>query len=313
VSFSLGIDFWPQNCSWDDLRDYGVMADHLGYDSLWTWDHFLPIIGSPEGPNFEGWQVLAAWAALTSRVKIGMMVTSITYRHPAVIAKMSAALDHISNGRAVAGLGAGWFELEHKQYGLEFGTAGQRLAKLAEGAAIVRSLLDNETTDFSGKYYQLEKARAEPKPIQKRLPIMIGGGGEKKTLRITAEYADMWNGLGTPEIAAHKIKVLENHCADVGRDPSSIHTTILTAVTVRDRHEDILARTREIERVHQTPESEPRGVYGTVEEVAQQLAAYHRVGVNGIIAGIAPPFDRETVERLATEVRPRVLQLIGEA
>lgn len=311
----LGLTIWPQNTTWNAQRDVGLRAEALGYDQIWTWDHFLPIIGDPSGANFECWQILAAWGALTTRIGVGALVSSITYRHPTVIAKMAATLDHITNGRAILGLGAGWFQLEHDQYGLHFGTVGERLARLAEGTAITRMLLDQPTATFEGKYYQVREAMAEPKPIQAKLPIMIGGGGEKKTLRITAQHADYWNGFGTPEEAAHKLNVLRQHCAEVGRDPNEIIPTIMVRVIVRDDAAAIAHVKTRMAAHHRISAPLPTSVAsleGGPDVVAEGLAAYWRAGVRGIIAGMAEPYDEETMERLATEVRPRLRALVND-
>jgi len=300
----------PQHATWQELRDAALLVDRLGYDSLWTWDHFVPLMGDADGPNYEGWQLLPAWGALTERVRIGMLVTGNTYRHPAVLAKMAATLDHITSGRAILGLGAAWHEDEHRMYGITFGTRGTRLARLAEAAPIVRSLLDQPFTTFAGKYYKLANATAEPKPIQKKLPLLIGGGGERKTLRIAARYADMWHGFGTPELIAHKIEVLRRHCADVGRDIGEILLTTGGSVIVRDDGEAIDLRVRDVMRRNRMTERwQPFA--GTAEVVAQRMAAHWHNGVRGFLYGSPPPYDAESIERLQTEVRPRLEQLIA--
>jgi F420-dependent oxidoreductase-like protein len=312
-SLQLGISVFPQYTTWDALRQMGQRVDELGYDQLWTWDHFLPIIGDPKGPNFECWTVLSAWAALTSRVKLGALVCGNTYRNPAVLTNMAVTLDHISHGRAILGLGAAWFELEHNAYGIEFGTAGQRLAKLAEAAPIVRSLMDNTVTNFNGKYYQMHDARCEPKPVQARLPIMIGGGGEKKTLRIVAQYADQWNGFGAPDEIRHKLEVLRGHCREVGRKFDDILPTVLLNVIVRDDEKDaepLMERIRTRNRIEKWPHPP---VVGNVDKIAKTFAAFYDAGVRGIIMGQAAPYDIETLERVATQVRPRVTEMLGAA
>lgn len=309
----LGFSIWPQYTTWEAQKEFGLLAESLGYDHIWTWDHFLPIVGDPTGPNFECWQILAAWGALTSRIRIGAMVCGNNYRHPAVLAKMAATLDHITHGRAILGIGAGWYEREYHQYGIAFGTAGERLAMLDEAAHVVRSLLDQRTSTFEGRYYRLDEAMAEPKPLQNRLPIMIGGGGEKKTLRITARYADMWNGFGTAETAAHKIAILRQHCADVGRNFDDITPTVMTGIIVRDDDSalaDVKRRVAETNKIGEAPSAALTSLEGNVEHVAQGLAAYWKAGVRGIIVRMPAPYDRETAERLIAEVRPRLRELI---
>jgi alkanesulfonate monooxygenase SsuD/methylene tetrahydromethanopterin reductase-like flavin-dependent oxidoreductase (luciferase family) len=193
----IGFQLWPQNATWPAMRDAALFADKLGVDSVWTWDHFYALAGEKERPNFEAWQILPAWGAITQNVRMGAMVSGITYRHPAVLANMAATLDQVSGGRAICGIGAAWNQTEHRAYGIHLGTAGERSRRFAEAAKIIRALLDGERVTFKGTYYDLRDAVLNVRPIQKRLPIMIGGGGEQKTLRTTARYADMWHGFGT--------------------------------------------------------------------------------------------------------------------
>ena len=176
----LGFQLWPQNTTWPAMREAAQLADRIGIDSVWTWDHFYALSGEEERPNFEAWQILPALAAVTQRVRLGAMVSGITYRHPAVLANMAATLDQISNGRTICGIGAAWNQTEHRAYGIDLGTPGERSRRLAEGAKIIRALLDGERVTYKGKYYTLKNAVLSTRPVQKRLPIMIGGGGEQK-------------------------------------------------------------------------------------------------------------------------------------
>ncbi len=306
----FGLSLRPSYTTWPALRAYGLLADTLGYDSLWASDHFIAGETDPDGPVFEGWQLLPAWGALTSRIRIGLLVSGNTYRHPAVVAHMAATLDHITNGRAILGLGASWFEYEHRVYGITFDSRNTRLAKLAEAAAIVRSLLDNTRTTFAGQYYQVTGAPCAPKPVQQHLPLMIGGGGERKTLRIVARYADLWNGFGSPETIARKLAVLREHCAVVGRNPDEIIPTVSLVSIVRDDPAAVEVQMRAIAAANPGDEVS-LGPSGSVEDVARQLAAYWRVGVRGFIFDMPAPYDRETVERLCCDVRPRLAMLIN--
>ena len=309
----FGIQLHPQYVSWDELREFGLLVDELGYDSLMTWDHFVPLIGDATGPNLEGWQVLAAWAAITKRVKIAMLVSGNTYRHPAVLANMAATLDHISGGRAILGLGAAWHEAEHGMYGIPFDTAPIRLAKLREASRIIRSLLENERTTIAGKHYTITDATCEPKPIQKRLPLLIGGGGEQVTLRITARYADMWHGFGAPDVIARKIEILKRHCEEVGRDFAEILPTTGGGMLIRDTEEAVVKRLQDLRTRNRMSTDPARALPGvpTVEAVAQRLAEQWRAGARGFIFAMSPPYDRPTIERLITEVRPRLEELIS--
>jgi len=310
----FGIQLHPQYVTWDDLRETGLLVDRLGYDYLMTWDHFVPLIGDATGPNLEGWQILAAWGAVTKNVKIGMLVTGNTYRHPAVLANMAVTLDHITNGRAILGLGGAWHEAEHKMYGIPFDTVPIRLAKLREASRIIRSLLDNERTTFAGKHYTITDAICEPKPVQGRLPLMIGGGGEQVTLRVTARYADIWHGFGGPEVTGKKIEILRRHCEEVGRAFAEILPTTGGGAIVRDTEERVRARLEEV-RAHNRAAApaavQPSAAYGTPDVVAERLAAQWHAGVRGFIFGMSPPYDRETIERLIGEVRPRLEQLVA--
>ena len=265
-----------------------------------------------EDPYFESWQLVAAWGALTSRVRIGVLVSAVTFRHPAVLAKMAAALDHISGGRAVLGLGAAWFEAEHTAYGIPFGTKRERGQRLAEAAAIARSLFDTRKTTLEGRHYRLRDALAEPKPIQKRLPILIGGSGDRTVLPVVARHADMWNAHGDPAYIEGKLRVLREHCAELGRDPSEIEaSSAIRPLVVRDSAAEIDARFDEIvRRNHQAARDARFAVTGDVETVARRLAEFWKVGVSGFIVQMQSPYDRVSIERLIREVRPRLLELV---
>jgi F420-dependent oxidoreductase-like protein len=308
----LGVSIRSSYASWEALCDCGRRVEELGFDSLWTSDHFMGSDDDVDGPTFEGWQLLPAWGALTSRVRIGICVSGNTYRHPAILAKMAATLDHITNGRAILGLGAAWYEREHRAYGIPFDTRSIRLARLAEAAEIVRSLLDQPRTTYRGTYYQLEDAPFMPRPIQGHLPLMIGGGGERKTLRVAARFADYWNGFGTVDTIAHKLAVLRVHCASVGRDPAEITPTVSFGVVVRDDPAAVAARVQEIDAANHG-DGVWLGPSGTVEQTAQGFAAYWRTGVRGFLVDMPAPYDDETLVRLAREVRPRLAELIREA
>ena len=219
--------FWPgPNNSWNDTLALAKLAEAGGWHSVWYADHFMPNAEDTSGPTSECWTTLAGLAAAVPRVRIGALVTGNTYRHPAVLAKMAANVDNISGGRSVLGLGAGWQENEHKAYGINFSTLGGRMARFEEACQVVTGLFSNEKTNFSGKYYQLTDAPLAPKPVQQPLPLLIGGGGEQRTLRIAAKYANEWNVWGTPEVLAHKGAILNRYCEEIGRDPKSIkHST----------------------------------------------------------------------------------------
>jgi F420-dependent oxidoreductase-like protein len=307
----LGINLWPQNTTWQTLREHALLADRLGFDSLWVWDHFYSINGDLHRPNLEGWQLQAAYAAITQRVRIGCLVSGVTHRHPAVLANMATTLDNISNGRAILGIGAAWNALEHNAYGIDLGTPAERSTRFAEAAKIIRKLVDGERVTFSGAHYELTNAEVLVRPVQRRLPILIGGGGEQRTLRTTARYADMWHGFGTPDQIAHKLEVLRKHCADVGRDPNEITPfTGKWCVIREDATEAKKVLARIAERHGMTSPPEP--FVGGPDQIAEKIAAYSKIGIKGFIVAFADPFDTESIERLGSEVRPRLEELTSE-
>jgi F420-dependent oxidoreductase-like protein len=225
----FGIKTAPQWTTYDDLVRVWREADaEPVFEHAWLFDHFLPLGSDPTGPCLEGWTLLAALAAETQRVRLGIMVTGNTYRHPAVLANMAATVDHISHGRLDFGIGAGWYELEHRSYGLPLYAPGERIRRLGEACEVIRRLWTQETTDFHGAYYHLQAARCEPKPAQQpHPPVVIGGHGERLTLRVVAQQADIWNTVpDTVEEYQQKCAALETHCAAVGRDPTAIERSV---------------------------------------------------------------------------------------
>ena len=180
----LGATLWPQNTTWEAIRDAAVVADRVGFETVWTWDHFYALAGPEERPNFEATTVLAALGASTKNVRLGALVTGVTYRHPAVMANIVATFDQVTGGRAICGIGAAWNQTEHKAYGIDLGTPAERSRRFVEAAKVIRALLDGERVTYKGKYFELKNAVLNTKPVQKRVPIMIGGGGEQKTLQI---------------------------------------------------------------------------------------------------------------------------------
>ncbi len=209
-AFSVGVQLHPQATTFDELRDGWRRAEALGVDSIWLWDHFYPLYGDPDAAHFEGWTLLAAMAADTTRAKLGMLVTCNSYRNAELLADMARTTDHISGGRMYFGIGAGWFERDYDEYGYEFGTAIERLHRLRADLPRIRQRL----------------AALTPGPVGP-LPLLIGGSGEKVTLKLTAEYADAWNSFGPPDQFAHKNAVLDDWCAQLGRDPGEIERTVL--------------------------------------------------------------------------------------
>jgi probable F420-dependent oxidoreductase len=201
----IGIQIQPQHARYADIRRAVAEAEELGVDVVFTWDHFYPLYGDADGMHFECWSMLAAWAEATERVEIGALVTCNTYRNPELLADMARTIDHISDGRLILGIGSGWFEKDFQEYGYEFGTAGSRLDALGESLPRIERRL----------------AKLNPPPTRD-IPVLIGGGGEKKTLKLVAQHATIWHGFGDPEAIAHKHDVLDRHCESIGRDPGEI-------------------------------------------------------------------------------------------
>jgi alkanesulfonate monooxygenase SsuD/methylene tetrahydromethanopterin reductase-like flavin-dependent oxidoreductase (luciferase family) len=234
-----------------------------------------------------------------------MLVLGVTYRHPAIVAKMAATIDHVSGGRLELGIGAAWFELEHEQYGIPFPRIGVRMDMLDEACRIIRSLWTHETTTFEGKHFQLKDARLEPKPVQDHLPLVIGGAGERRTLRIVAEHGDIWNTFyGDVDQYRHKLGVLAGHCADVGRDPSDIRKSV-TFRAILDQDERA-ARARAAELYGDPPPERLQAmmIVGTPEQCVERLRAYADLGVRDFLLGALAPADWQTIELIAESVAP---------
>jgi alkanesulfonate monooxygenase SsuD/methylene tetrahydromethanopterin reductase-like flavin-dependent oxidoreductase (luciferase family) len=302
-----GVLVWNQYTTWPAMRQAGARVDELGYDSLWTWDHLYPILGHPDGPFLEGYMLLAACSQQTSRATLGLLVGANTFRNPALVVKMITTLDHLSDGRAVLGIGAAWFETEHTAFGIDFGRGfGERLDWLDESVELMRSMLDEPSASARGIHYQARDVRNDPRPLHERLPILIGGAGERKTLRTVARFADAWNVANvTPEEAARKDEVLRRWCDELGRDHASIERTLsLGPLLVRDDPAEARAV---IARFHEANPGMERAVLtGSASEVAEACRAYVARGFRHLIFHLVPPYDDETLERFATEVRPQL-------
>jgi F420-dependent oxidoreductase-like protein len=273
---SFGIKTAPQWTTYEDMLAIWQAADaEPMLEHAWLFDHFYPLTPDMSGPCLEGWTVLAAFAAVTKRIRLGLMVTGNIYRHPAVLANIATTVDVISQGRLDFGIGAGWNEAETSAYGIELYKPGERLRRLAEACEVIKLLWTEKSANFEGKYYQLKDAYCEPKPIQKPYPpFVIGGGGEKLTLRIVAQYASIWNMVGdSAEVFKQKSAIIDEHCAAIGRNPAEIARSIQVLIAP-----DNLQETR---------------------EKAQNLI---KAGANHIILGMRAPYPEGIVHRLVTEV-----------
>jgi len=304
LSMRFGAQPWSQATDWPGLRDIALDAERAGWDAVYTWDHLMAIQGPWRQPIFEGWAILAAWAALTSRIKIGLMVGANTFRNPGHTAKLAATLDHISDGRAILAIGGAWFEREHEAHGIDFGSGfGERLDRLDEAVGLMRRLLDGETIDHAGRFYTFKNAVHAPLPVQAHLPILIGGSGPKKTLRTVATYADAWNTSGTPEEFAAKDAILVAHCSAIGRNPGLIERTVSFPIIVRDDPHDAqrtlqaLLDHNQIETMGDIP-----NLLGSPAAIAERLRPYRDLGMVEVVVRMPAPYDRETIERIG-EVR----------
>ena len=269
---------WP----FAEVLELSRYVEATGWDGIWIADHLINNNESGEGLVGECWTITAALAALVPRIRLGTIVVGNTLRHPAIHAKMAAQIDVISGGRFTLGLGAGWQENEHRAYGIPFYTLGERSGRLEEAAAVISSLFKQERTTFEGRYYQLVNAPLQPRPVQQPLPLLIGGVGERRTLRAVARYANAWNAQVPPDVFAQKSRVLDQHCADVGRDPAEIHRSVQTLVAFSDRPE-------QIERAG------ARGavIAGTPQQLREAIERYAEAGADEIVI---PDFNLATLE-----------------
>jgi len=316
----IGFQAWGQSASWADLMAAGERIEALGFASLFANDHLMPILGDADGPVlgaqgpvFEGWMTLGAWAARTSRVPLGVLVCGVGYRNVGLTVKMATALDHASGGRAILGLGAGWHEPEHRAFGYDMLSLGDRISRLDEASRLARGMLDGEEVTLAGRWVSGQAVRNDPAPVQARLPLLIGGSGEKRTLRIVARDADIWNGEGDPGAYARKNGILDEHCAAIGRDPRSIRRTVgIQPVCIRGSRAEavdalaaILARQGGgAAQTRAWAASSP--LADTEETVTGLLRAWHAAGAEEAVIDLPTPIDDETIERLAGSVRNRL-------
>jgi alkanesulfonate monooxygenase SsuD/methylene tetrahydromethanopterin reductase-like flavin-dependent oxidoreductase (luciferase family) len=309
-TLKIGALIWNQYTDWPSLRDAAQRCDQLGFDSLWAWDHLYPIVGDWQGPIFEGYMTLAGWAAVTQRATLGLMVGANPFRNPALVVKEVTALDHISGGRAVLGIGSAWFEREHNAFGLDFGSSpGERLNWLDEAVELMRAMLPGGPATARGRYYHAVDVRNDPPPIQNRLPILIGGGGEQKTLKTVAKYADAWNIGGDIDEVRHKEEVLRRWCDEVGRDHREIERTLGGgAVVLRSSAEEARRVAGAIGKQNGNWPG-PRTAT-TPDKLIDRFAPYLELGFHHIYWDIPAPYDAETIERLAKEVKPALEQSV---
>jgi F420-dependent oxidoreductase-like protein len=264
---------------WPTLVQRCQYFEALGFDSVWNSDHFIQSSWS-EYPNFEAWTVLAGLAARTERIRIGVLVTCNTFRHPALLAKEAVTVDHISNGRLELGFGAGWFEAEHTMFGIAFPDPAERVARFREAVALVDQLLRNDETTFEGQYYQVRQARFRPRPIQQPRPPLTLAGHKRKMLRIVAEYADAWNSFGTVDEMRGRNDLLDEHCVAIGRDPRTIRRSFYAGWSMKP------------------------SPLASVEAIEAMFGRYREGGVEEFLLDLPPSADLNVLERIATDAIP---------
>jgi len=276
----MRFSIWPlASNSWDEIHELTAHCEQAGWDGVYIADHFMPNGPGPEpldGNMLECWSVIAALAASVPRLRLAPLVTSVTYRHPAVLAKIAAAVDQVSHGRLTLGVGAGWQENEHASYGLALGTVRERMDRFEEAVQIVRSMLSQPRTTFEGRYFQVRDAPNQPAPVQEWMPLLIGGGGEQRTMRIAARYADQWNTWTTPETLAQKVAVLRTRCQEVGRDPAEIHVSTQAAMFLSTDKDWVE------EKRQQAPPARAV-IAGTPSEITDIMGRYAEAGADEFI------------------------------
>ena len=296
----FGVHTGLQHTDTAELRELWSRIETLGFDWISIWDHFYAADATGDPHCLEAITSHTALAMSTTRVTCGSLVYSAGYRHPAVLANAIATMDQLAGGRIVLGLGGGWLQNEYDAYGMHYGTPGERLRMLGEYIQCVRGLLTQDRTTFDGEFFTLRDAQCEPKPVQARLPLWVGGGGEKVTLRIAAQHADGWNvPFIAPDAWAHKAKVLDEHCADVGRDPTEIVKTINVGMAFTEEE-----LTRQFGPMSNYVK--PGVLSGSVQEMVDKVGAYVSAGAQWVILAMRAPFDRDGLERFASEVIPAV-------
>lgn len=300
MAMRFGAAFWVQRVGWPELREALLRAESAGFDDLWIDDHLLSDEGEWWADKFEGWSIVAAAAAVTSRPRLGLMVAANTLRNPGLTAKIVTTVDQISGGRAILGIGSGWFEREHEAFGFDLGSGfGERLDRLAEAVPLIRRLLDGERVTHEGRFYRFQDAVCAPRPVQPHLPILIGGSGPRKTLPLIARHGDLWNAYGTPGQLAASDVILRAACETAGRNQGEIERTVNLNVVIRPIRKEAEQAWAGWVEAH-LPQEDERGLDagGPIEEVAATLARYRDVGFAHPVLIFRSPFDFGTMDRL---------------
>jgi len=283
-------------------------AEDLKFDSFWVMDHFHQImnVGKQEEPMLEGWTTTSVLAGMTSKIRLGTLVTGNSYRHPSVLAKIGATLDVLSKGRLFFGIGAAWKDVEARAYGIPFPSTRERLARLDEAVQVIRKMWTEDQANFDGKYYKLENAICNPKPIQKPTPkILIGGTGEKFLLRTVAKYGDACNLFGSPETVRRKLAVLREHCSAVGRDYDSILKTELTRVLISKDEEEVNQKVAEMSKMMPAGMLKEAMIYGTPNQVQDQIEEFADAGIEYLITSFSCPNELQSLMLFGELVLPK--------
>lgn len=292
--------------TWDEARAAALELDRLGYDSVWVCDHVYGV-PLPQLPIFEAWTQLAAVAALTEHVELGTLVTPPFFRNPAVLAKQVATLDHVSGGRAIVGLGAGWFGAEFEGYGAPFPPLRERMRALEESVEILKRLWTEEKATFEGRHFRVKEAPCEPKP-QRRPPILVGGGGERVLFGIAARHADIWNNLAVFQAQlAHKVEVLRRRCEEVGRDPDSLEISQQCVVVIGESEDEARAALEKAQRIyggHMGGALEEHGIWGTPEQVIERIERHRELGCSLLVMELFGRDVRVPARLFAEKVLP---------
>jgi F420-dependent oxidoreductase-like protein len=303
----FGIQTPNQGARWEDIQRAWKTADTLGFHSAWVFDHFLPIFGDEDGDCFEGWTLLAALAAETERLRVGVLVTGVTYRNPALLAKMATTIDHVSNGRLILGIGAGWFERDHTAYGFHFGTPRERAKRLEEALQVITKLWEEDHPSFQGKYYALDRAPYAPGNVQKpRPPIVIGGQGKQWIIPQVARYADGWNAVSgvTPDGIRERRQIIADECKRIGRSPCPTDVSVLLPLVSITKIPLAGPLVRLGARAMVGKETARAVLADSPETIRKRIEEYAAAGVNEVIFSLRAPFDDELLRRIASEIMP---------
>lgn len=303
----IGVQIAPEDASYEDIVRTAVLIEELGYDGLWLNDHFVPVMGDRDAPHFEAWTMLSALATQTKRIRLGILVTGNTYRHPAVLAKEATTVDHVSHGRLDFGIGAGWEEFEHRAYGIPFYTAEERAARLGEALEVITRLWHDDHPNYTGKYYQLLKAPFAPKPVQRpHPPIVIGGQGKKWIMPIVARYADEWNvpvGV-SPAGLKSRLAAMRDECTRIGRSPCVREVSVFLPLVNISNVPLAGAATRLGARALVGKKIAQSVLAGSASDIKGRIQEFVDAGATAVILTTRPSLNHDLMRRFATEIAP---------